>query len=72
MRLLSPAWIIAAGVLIAHASGAIDTVANVLGPVGTIIGAIDKSATAVVDLRTWLPAKKPPAPKPAPTKAVRK
>ena len=49
MRVLSPAWIIVAGVWVAHASG-------VIAQVGSIIVAIDKTVGIAVDLRNWAPA----------------
>ena len=55
MRLLSPAWIIIAGVALAHASGALQII-------GTGIQCIDQTIGGVIDLRRNLPLLFPPKP----------
>lgn len=65
----SPAWIVAAGVVIAQATGAISTVGSVL------IG-VDNSIKAAIDLKKLLPVAVPQFPQikpvvvPPPKKAI--
>jgi hypothetical protein len=48
MQVNSPAWIIAAGIFIAHASGVIDIV-------GKTLSGVDQTANAVIDFRKIVP-----------------